>query len=129
MLENVPVGINREFEFVVFDWTPDRLAIKAHEDSRDLAQIKSRWIGLDAADVLRINGAFIQVGQHSIEGDDAILVGNILLNLFYDFLSLLLRQTLEIGFRDLESGKFNQSLLSGDERVSLDFDCSHYRFL
>src|SRR5215470_5128688 len=107
MLENIPVGIDRKLELVVFDWTPDRLAVEAHENRGYLAHIQTGWITLDTGHVLRTNSAFINVSEHAIERDDAILVGNILLNLFDDLLRLFFRQRLEIGLGDLQRRKLH----------------------
>ena len=88
MLEDIPVCIDCKLEVVVFNRTPDRLAIKAHEDRGYLAQIYFGWITLKAHYVLWTDGAFVNVGKHAIEGDDTLFVRNVFLNRIYDFASL-----------------------------------------
>ena len=107
MLKDVPVGIHCKLQFIVFNRTPDWLAIEIYEDRRRLREKDSGWIAFQTIDVLRIDCAFIDVGEYAIERDDAILFRNVFLKLGNDLLRLFLRECLKICLDDLDLLKLN----------------------
>src|SRR5689334_7081265 len=102
MLEEVPVRIYSELQFVVFDGTPDGFAVKADEDRRCLAEINFGRIAFNTRNVLRPDGALVYISKHAVERDNAVFFRNIFLDRFYDLSRLLFRERLEISLGDLE---------------------------
>ncbi len=129
VLEDVPVRIYCKLQFIVFNRTPDRLAVETNENRRRLSKNNSGWIAFQTVDVLRIDYAFISVSQYSIEGDDAVFVRNIFLELRYDLLRLFLRKSLKICLNDLDPGKLHQSLFERNFCVCFKLDRSECRLL
>ena len=75
-------------------------------------------IGLDALDVLRHDLALVEIREHAIERDHALVVWNRLVDLGSDLANLLLRQRLEIGLDDLHVLEADQALGRRDTFVS-----------
>src|SRR5882762_5995833 len=110
MLEDVPVGVDGKLQFVVLDWTPDGLTVKTDEHRRCTTKKNLRWVALQAFHVLWLNLALVDISEHAVEIDDAILLGNCFFDFNGDFAGLFLRQRLEIGFANFQSRKPDESL-------------------
>ncbi len=88
MLKDVPVSIDREFQFIVLDRTPDGFTIETEEERRRLSENYSWRLALQARNVFRIDGALINVRQHAIEGDDTVVLRYVFFEFANDLLGL-----------------------------------------
>ena len=129
VLEQIPIGVDRELEIVVLDRTPDWLAVQIDDNGRRLAEEDGWRIGLDPFDVLRDDLTLVQIGEHPIERDHSLVIGNGLVDLPGYFADLLFLQTLEVGFGDLHLLEADEPVADGHLRVRLDPHGTHRRFV
>jgi hypothetical protein len=123
------VRVHREFQIVLFDRAPHRLAVEIHDDRGRLAEEDRRRVGFDAFDVFRHDLALVQVREDAIKRDHTLVVGNRFVDLGDDLAHLLFRQGLEVGFGDLHVLEPDEPLVERDLRVPLELDRSNRRLV
>ena len=124
VLEEIPVRVHRELQVVAEDGAPDGVAVEVDDDRGRLAEVDRRRIRLDPRHLLRRDLAPVDAGQHAVERDHALLLGDRGLDLRHHLADLLPRDGGEVGLRDLEDREVDQPLLGGHLGVGFDLDAA-----
>ena len=122
VLEQIPVGVDRRLQVVLRDRRPDRVAVEVDEHSRRLAEENLRRIRLHAVDVLRDDLARVDVGQHAVERDHALVERHRCGDFLHDGPKLIALEIRKVGFGDLELGEADEPLVQRHARIGLHLD-------
>ena len=130
MLEEIPVGVDGRLQIVLRDRAPDRLAVDVDEHRGRLAEEDRRRIGLHALDVLRDDLARVDVGQHAVERDHALVERASTSSISADDLRDLIRcKRREVGLGNLQLREAHQPLVERHLGVGFHLDGAERRLV
>jgi hypothetical protein len=127
MLEQVPVRVDGVPQVVHRNRAPDRVAVDVDDQRRGGAVEDGRWIGLDAVVVLGPDAAGVDIGEHEVEGQDALAKRQARLEGRDDGRRFLFRRADKIRREDSEAGEVHQPLGDRHARVCLGEDGAESR--